>query len=70
MFDVKSMFASKTIWGLIASGLGFVAVHLGYTVTDADSAGLVDIVGKVVEVGGLVFAWIGRVNATKVIGKK
>lgn len=69
MFDVKSMFASKTIWGLIASGLGFVAVHLGYTVTDADSTSLVELVGKIVEVGGLVFAWIGRVKATKLIGK-
>lgn len=70
MDGVKSIFASKTIWGLIIAGLGFLAQLMGFTVTEADTTSLGTIVANLAEGIGMLIALWGRITATKTIGAK
>lgn len=66
--DYKSVFASKGVWGgLIAVAAGLLAV-LGYSISPADQALLVNLVAGVVSTIGGILAIIGRIRATKRIG--
>lgn len=68
MEEVKSVLASKTVWGGILAVLAAVAGFLGYTVTPADQVALMEIGAAVVGAVGGVLAIYGRIVATKRIG--
>lgn len=70
MEGVKSLFASKTVWGLIIAALGFLAQLMGFTVTEADQTSLATIVANLAEGVGMLIALWGRISATKTIGAK
>lgn len=70
MNGVKSLLASKTIWGLIIAALGFLAQLLGFTVTEADTTSLSQIITNLMEGVGMLIALWGRISATKTIGVK
>ena len=67
MFDEKSWWASKSVWGgliaIIAGVLGF----FGYQLLPADQAALVDGgAALAASLGGVIAIW-GRVRASKMI---
>ena len=67
MFDDKSWWASKTVWGgliaIIAGVLGF----FGYQLLPADQTALVDCgAALAASLGGVIAIW-GRVRASKMI---
>jgi len=68
MNEFKALTQSKTFWGAVVA-LGGSAVTLGhYTLSPADAAQAIDLLGGLAgAVGGLV-AIYGRVVATKKIG--
>lgn len=69
MNDFKGMLASKTVWGGLVALLAGVLGLFGYTVGAEDQATLVELAAGIASaVGGLV-AIVGRVVATKKIGK-
>ena len=70
MYDEKLWWQSKGVWGGLVAALAGVAGLAGYVV-DADSqAAIVEILLLVSGSVGGVLATVGRVKATKVIGKK
>ncbi len=65
MTDVKSLFASKTIWGAVIALLAGGLSLLGYQLAPADQAELVNLAsGLGAALGGAV-AIYGRVVASK-----
>ncbi len=75
MDATKSIFLSKTAWGAGIALLASLAGLLGYTISPADQAQAVDLLGQVYDiadrlliVGGSVFAIWGRIKATHKIG--
>ncbi|WP_299558751.1 hypothetical protein [uncultured Sulfitobacter sp.] len=66
--ETKSIFASKTIWGAGIALVGAGVNVMGYTVTPADQAQIVEAVAAMMTAGGSLLAVIGRVRATKAIG--
>ena len=68
MADVKSILASKTIWGAAMAVLGGVLGFLGFTVNAEDQAALVNQVPEILAgIGGIIAIW-GRIVASKKIG--
>jgi hypothetical protein len=68
MYDVKSIFASKTVWGgLIAVAAALLGLF-GYTITPADQVAVVEAVAAIGSAVGGVLAIYGRIVATKRIG--
>lgn len=67
--DTKSMFASKAVWGGIIAVLASVAGIWGYSVTPADQAQIVDLVASLAAGVGGGIAIVGRILASKKIGK-
>lgn len=69
MSDVKSVFASKTIWGgMLAFAAPVVAHFLHVSIADVDVQQISEtIAGVIGAIGGLI-AVFGRIKATKVIG--
>lgn len=63
--DFKSPIQSVGIWGgLIAQAAG-VGSLLGYTITEADQAQVIDLIeGLLATIGGSAAIW-GRIRATK-----
>ncbi len=65
----KSFLTSKTIWGLILMGVGFLADRWGFNVDAATQLDLVDMivaaVPEVMEVVGMALGIWGRIKATK-----
>lgn len=68
MTDVKSLFASKTVWGGILALIAALAGLFGYTITPADQAALMETATAIVGAIGGVLAIYGRIVATKRIG--
>lgn len=65
MYDTKSLFASKAIWGGAVALLAGGATLLGYTVDAESQASIVNLItGAASLVGGLMAVW-GRITATK-----
>lgn len=64
--EIKSMFASKTLWGIIIASLPSVLgmFHLHITDTAAFAAGAQDMVDTIITLSGSVFAAYGRFKAT------
>jgi hypothetical protein len=69
--DVKSIFASKTIWGAVIMLAPTIAGLLGLNLTSADATAAVDhasgIVNNVIEVVGFFMVLWGRMTATKAV---
>ena len=70
MENVKSIFASRTVWASLVAVLALLASKAGYTVAGADQAAIVDAVMTVVGALSSVAAIYFRSKATKVIAKK
>jgi hypothetical protein len=65
MYDNKSLFASKAVWGGAVAILAGVASLLGYTVDPAAQTSIVELATGVASlVGGALAVW-GRIKATK-----
>lgn len=68
MYDTKSMWTSKAVWGGIIAFIAALAALFGYTFSEADQAQLTDIIVAIGgAVGGVLAIW-GRITATKKIG--
>ncbi len=69
MIDSKSWWQSKTVWGGIIALLAGVLGLFGYNLVEADQAQLVEIGSGAAVVVGSLIAIVGRVRASKVVGK-
>ena len=67
MYDVKSFFASKTIWGGLIALVASAAAIWGYSITAADQAQIVELITGIGGSIGSVLAIYGRIVATKKI---
>lgn len=67
MYDVKSVFASKTIWGGIIALVASVAAIWGYAITPVDQAQIVELITGIGGIIGSVLAIYGRIVATRKI---
>lgn len=67
MYDVKSFFASKTIWGGLIALIASASAIWGYAITPADQAQIVELVTSIGGIIGSVLAIYGRIVATKKI---
>lgn len=67
MYDVKSIFASKTIWGGLIALIASAAAIWGYAITPADQAQIVELITGFGGIIGSVLAIYGRIVATKKI---
>ncbi|MCB1377968.1 MAG: hypothetical protein KDK89_06330 [Alphaproteobacteria bacterium] len=67
MYDVKSFFASKTIWGGFIALIASAAAIWGYSITPADQAQIVELITGIGGIIGGVLAIYGRIVATKKI---
>jgi hypothetical protein len=67
MYDVKSIFASKTIWGGLLALAASAAAIWGYSITPADQAQIVELITGIGGAIGSVLAIYGRIVATKKI---
>lgn len=71
MDEYKSFLTSKTIWGLILMGLGFLLDRYGFNVDATAQGELVDMIIAAVpegmEVVGMILGIWGRVKATKAL---
>lgn len=69
MFDSKSIFQSKTIWGIILMLFGFVLNYLGYNFDAEMQASILDqllaYVPEISEAIGFILGVWGRISATK-----
>lgn len=63
--QTKSLFASKTFWGVVISLVAMVFGHFGYTIVPADQITLASDLATVVGAAGGLFAVYGRAVATK-----
>jgi hypothetical protein len=68
MNDVKSIFASKTVWGGAIAVAAAILGFLGYTVAPEDQTALVEAIASIGSAIGGAVAIYGRVVATKRIG--
>lgn len=68
MNGTKGLLTSRTFWGALVAILAGAASVLGYTVTPADQAELVNAVAGIGAVLGGLIAIYGRVTASKKIG--
>jgi len=64
--EIKSMFVSKTLWGIVIAALPSVLGMFNLHITDtvAFAAGAQDIVDTIITLSGSVFAAYGRFKAT------
>lgn len=67
MYDMKSFFASKTIWGGLIALIASAAAIWGYSITPADQAQFVELITGIGGITGSVLAIYGRIVATKKI---
>jgi hypothetical protein len=65
MYDTKSLFESRAVWGGAVAVLAGAASLLGYTVDPVAQASIVELVTGVASIlGGALAVW-GRIKATK-----
>ena len=67
--ETKSVWASKAVWGGLIAVIASLAGIWGYTITPADQASIVELVTSVAALGGGALAIVGRILASKKIGK-
>jgi len=68
MKGTKSIFASRTFYGIVIAVLGTAMGYFGYDMNEAMQGEMGDIVSRLVTIGGAIFAIYGRFKATKRIG--
>lgn len=69
MEETKSVWASKTFWGGVIALLAGVLGFFGYQMGAEDQQAVIELVSAIVaSIGGAV-AIVGRVKASKKIGK-
>jgi len=64
--EIKSLFASKTLWGVVIAALPTVLALFGYKVADvaAFTAGADQLVDGIITLVGSALAIYGRLKAT------
>lgn len=64
--EIKSLFASKTVWGVVIAALPTVLAVFGYKVSDvaAFTAGADQLVDGIITLVGSALAIYGRLKAT------
>lgn len=67
MSGVKSMLASKGVWGGVVVVLSALLGMFGYQIGLEDQQALVDAVSNIGALAGGLFAIYGRISATKQI---
>jgi hypothetical protein len=70
MSEVKSLFASKTIWGAFIAIIAGVLSLFGYQLGAADQAELINAASGIAAAVGGLLAVYGRVVASKRIGQR
>jgi hypothetical protein len=67
--EIKSIFASKTMWGILITALPTVLGLFKLHVTDvaAFTAGAQELVDVAITLGGALFAAYGRLKATSAL---
>jgi multidrug efflux pump subunit AcrA (membrane-fusion protein) len=70
MEEYKTLLASKTIWGGIIALAAGIAGLFGYSVHPADQATIVEVGTALASAVGGGLAVVGRIKATKKIGKQ
>lgn len=68
MNGVKGLFASRTVWGILFSGLALVLNRWGFTVGPEEQATAINVILDIMAGVGGLYALYGRVVATKKIG--
>lgn len=68
--DVKPWYTSKTVWGGAVALLGGVAGMFGYVLAPEDQETLTGLLTAVGAAAGGILSIIGRVTATRRIGKE
>jgi CDP-diglyceride synthetase len=68
MSDVKSLFASKTVWGAVIAILAGALSLFGYQLDAGDQAELINIASGIAATAGGLIAIFGRIVASKRIG--
>jgi len=67
MFDVKSVFASKTLWGLVITAAPTIAGWFGLSITAADATAGVGYLQNTITAGMELIGWAtilwGRLSA-------
>ena len=66
--EFKSPLASMGVWGGLIAVLAGLGSLLGYTISAADQASIIDLIEGLVAVIGGAVAIYGRIRATKRIG--
>jgi hypothetical protein len=69
MEETKNWWQSKGVLGGIVSLIALVVGAFGYSVSPEDQAAVVAVMAVLVSAGGTLVGIIGRVKATKIIGK-
>ena len=69
MTEEKKWWQSKSVWGGIVVVAATVAGAFGYTVDGTTQAEITDLILAGVTAAGALAAIVGRVKATKTIGK-
>jgi hypothetical protein len=70
MDEVKGFLTSRTMWGLIVTGIALLLRVFGFDVSSEEQSILVNTALDIVSLSGVLFAAYGRIKATKTIGKK
>lgn len=65
--DTKSIWSSKTFWGIAVAGVAAAAQQLGYNLTTGDQSDLINTVTSLIGSAGMLFALYGRIVATKAV---
>ncbi len=68
MYDAKSFFASKTIWGGLIALAASIAAVWGYSISPNDQSQIVELITGIGGMIGSMLAIYGRVVATRKIG--
>lgn len=64
MSFIANLVSSKTIWGIIVSLIGIIIDKLGWGISSAEVNQVIDLI---IQLGGLIFAFYGRIVAKKPI---
>lgn len=68
MRELKSIFASKTVWGAVVAAAPAVSGMFGITITGADVMEASRHLDSIVTAGGALLAIYGRITARSRIG--
>lgn len=68
MSEIKSLLASKTIWGALIAVFAGVLSLAGYSISADDQASLLELAAGLASTTGGAFAIYGRIKASKKIG--